>query len=225
MSGRHFAWMGNKDLGDGLFGKAACTRLPNTSHGLNDYKHLHDAVLLSALNPPPAHFFFLSSIGIDSNAVRTALYRQQLYQAACRISLRNPSDTHAKLVVVPDRSTAEWLADKFPGCAVAPLAGMPELRKGKPGRPRLHESDAARKANVAKQRGDVGVGQPEVGGEAGVGVAQHVRRDVRRQPGDAVHDPGPHPPEPRHRHAPPGAGNSWEAGSSTRRSRGQRRSG
>ncbi len=146
MGERTFAWMGNKDLGDGLFGKASCVRLPNTSHGLNNYQHLHDAVLLSALNPPPSHFSFMSSIGIDSNAVRTALYRQQLYQAACRISLRDPSDTHAKLVVVPDRFTAEWLADKFPGCAVAPLDGMPQLRKGKPGRPRLHESDAARKA-------------------------------------------------------------------------------
>jgi hypothetical protein len=152
MGERTFAWMGNKDLGDGLFGEAACVRLPNTSHGLNSYQHLHDAVLLSALNPPPSHFAFMSSIGIDANTVRTALYRQQLYQAACRISLRNPSDTHAKLVVVPDRSTADWLAEKFPGCGVAHIGDMPELRKGKPGRPRLHESDAAR---MAKKRATV----------------------------------------------------------------------
>ena len=146
VGGRTFAWMGNKDLADDTFGKAPCVRLPNTSHGLNTYQHLHDAVLLSALNPPPAHFGFLASVGIDGDAVRTALYRQQLYQAACRISLRNPSDANAKLVVVPDKSTAEWLAQKFPGCGLAPLAGMPQLQKGKPGRPRLHESDAARKA-------------------------------------------------------------------------------
>ena len=54
-----FAWMGNLDLGDDLFGDARATRLPNSSHGLNSFTHLHNAALLSALNPPPAHFAFL----------------------------------------------------------------------------------------------------------------------------------------------------------------------
>ena len=77
---------------------------------------------------------------------KTAIHRQALYQAACRISLRNPDDAAPKEVIVPDRATALWLAEKFPGCAVAELDGMPQAQKSKGGRPRLHESDAARQA-------------------------------------------------------------------------------
>ncbi len=48
-------------------------------------------------------------------------------------------------------------------------------------------ADAAlARAAVAQQRGDGGVGQPEAGGEAGIGVAQRVWCDVRGQPGDVV---------------------------------------
>ncbi|HYI83401.1 MAG TPA: hypothetical protein VEX11_09365, partial [Acetobacteraceae bacterium] len=139
-----FAWMGNLDLGDDLFGDARATRLPNTSHGLNSFTHLHNAALLSALNPPPAHFAFLDSIGIGGDAVRTALYRQAIYQAACRTSLRDPTDATPKCIVVPDRATAAWLAEKFPGCQVGAIAGVPALAKGRQGRPRLHESPAMR---------------------------------------------------------------------------------
>ena len=134
-----FAWMGNLDLGDDLFGDARATRLPNSSHGLNSFTHLHNAALLSALNPPPAHFAFLDSIGIGGDAVRTALYRQAIYQAACRTSLRDPTDATPKCIVVPDRATAAWLAEKFPGCQVGAIAGVPALAKGRQGRPRLHE--------------------------------------------------------------------------------------
>ena len=139
-----FAWMGNLDLGDDLFVDARATRLPNTSHGLNSFMHLHNAALLSALNPPPAHFAFLDSIGIGGDAVRTALYRQAIYQAVCRTSLRDPTDATPKCVVVPDRATAAWLAEKFPGCQVGAIAGVPALAKGRKGRPRLHESPAMR---------------------------------------------------------------------------------
>ena len=53
----HFAWMGNKDVPDDIF-KGRGQRLPNSPFGLNPYQHLHHAVILSALNPPPAHFCF-----------------------------------------------------------------------------------------------------------------------------------------------------------------------
>lgn len=143
-AGQPFAWMGNLDIKDDVFGDADATRLPNTAHGLNCYQHLHCAALLSALNPPPSHFAFLASIGVDSEAVRTALYRQSIYQAACRISLRDPADANPKSIVVPDRATAEWLAAKFDGCAVGAVDGVLTPKKGKPGRPRLHESAAIR---------------------------------------------------------------------------------
>ena len=64
-SGVEFVWMGNKDTPDNIFNGRGY-RLPNSPHGLNPYQHLHHAVILSALNPPPAHFAFLDALGFDS---------------------------------------------------------------------------------------------------------------------------------------------------------------
>ena len=69
-------------------------------------------MLLSALNPPPAYFGFVSDmIGINSDELRTAIYRQGTYQAAARISLRDLLNKDPKLIQVVDRSTAQWLRD------------------------------------------------------------------------------------------------------------------
>ena len=140
-----FAWMGNRDVPDDIF-KGRGQRLPNSPFGLNPYQHLHHAVILSALNPPPAHFSFLDALGFDSREVKRAGYWQSCYQAAMRISIRNPDDTNAKTVIVMDRATAEWMSSMFPGCAVAPLGEIGDMPvKGKPGRTREHDCDADRK--------------------------------------------------------------------------------
>jgi hypothetical protein len=140
-----FAWMGNRDVPDDIF-KGRGQRLPNLPFGLNCYQHLHHAVILSALNPPPAHFSFLDALGFDSREVKRAGYWQAVYQAVMRISPRNPDDMNPKTVIVMDRATAEWLASMFPGCTVAPLGGMGDMpSKGKPGRSREHDCDADRK--------------------------------------------------------------------------------
>jgi hypothetical protein len=67
-------------------------------------------VVLSALNPPPAHFVFMETRGIDGDELKTALYRGAVYQAVMRSSARNPNDTNPKRFIVMDRVTAEWLA-------------------------------------------------------------------------------------------------------------------
>lgn len=140
-----FLWMGNNDLADDFFGIAGAERLPNTPHGLNSYQGTHNVVVLSALNPPPAHFHFLASHGISGDEVRTGHYRTAVYQAVMRCSIRNPDDAHPKHLVVMDRDTAEWLAHLFPGSRVEVLPGMGAvLRKGKAGRPRRHASSAER---------------------------------------------------------------------------------
>ncbi len=140
-----FAWMGNKDVSDDIFDGRG-QRLPNSPFGLNCYQHLHHAVVLSALNPPPAHFAFLDSLGFDSREVKRAGYWQAVYQAVMRISPRNPDDANPKTVIVMDCATAEWMAGMFPGCTVTPLGGLDGMPvKGKPGRPREHEGDADRK--------------------------------------------------------------------------------
>jgi hypothetical protein len=139
-----FLWMANKDLGDDLFDhKPNAQRLPNSPHGLNDFQGFHNVVVLSALNPPPAHFHFMGDRGINGEEMKTAHYRGAVYQAVMRCSARNPKDPHPKRFLVMDRGTAEWLAGLFPGAKVEPLDGMGvQPRKGKPGRPALHESNA-----------------------------------------------------------------------------------
>ncbi|MBP1180941.1 hypothetical protein [Methylobacterium sp. PvR107] len=140
-----FVWMGNKDLDDGFFGLAKAERLPNTPHGLNTYQGYHAVVVLSALNPPPAHFHFMEAHGVSGEELRTGCYRTAVYQAVMRCSIRNPADTTPKRVVVMDRDTAEWLGALFPGAAVVPLPGLGALpSKGKAGRPRQHADAAAK---------------------------------------------------------------------------------
>lgn len=142
-----FVWMANKDKDDSIFKGLEATRLPNSPHGLNEFEGFHTAVILSALNPPPAHFNFLDTHGVSGDAVRTGGYRQAVYQAVMRCSLRNPDDQTPKTIVVMDRDTAEWLARLFPGCSASPLGGAvvgAVLKKS--GRPKVHSSSAARKA-------------------------------------------------------------------------------
>ncbi|KQU29288.1 hypothetical protein ASG63_17500 [Methylobacterium sp. Leaf94] len=140
-----FVWMGNKDLDDAFFGRGGAKRLPNTPHGLNSFQGYHNVVVLSALNPPPAHFHFMEGRGVSGEELRTGCYRTAVYQAVMRCSIRNPDDTTPKRVIVMDRDTAEWLAAMFPGAQVMPLPGMGVLpRKGKAGRPREHSDAAAR---------------------------------------------------------------------------------
>lgn len=149
-----FVWMGNKDLDDGFFGLPKAERLPNTPHGLNSYQGYHNVAVLSALNPPPAHFHFMTGQGVSGEELRTGGYRTAVYQAVMRCSIRNPDDATPKKVVVMDRDTAEWLADLFPGAAVLPLPGLGALpSKGKAGRPRQHADNAAKnRAHRAEQK-------------------------------------------------------------------------
>lgn len=147
-------WMGNKDLDDDFFGLAGAERLPNTPHGLNSYQSYHNVVVLSALNPPPAHFHFMETFGVSGEELRTGCYRTAVYQAVMRCSIRNPADVTPKRVVVMDRDTADWLAVLFPGATVAPLPGLGVLpSKGKAGRPRQHADNAAkaRKCRTRKE--------------------------------------------------------------------------
>ena len=125
-AGKDFVWMANKDTPDDIFNGRG-HRLPNSPHGLNYYQHIHHVAVLSALNPPPAHFAFLDALGFNSTEVKRAVYWLAVYQAVMRASPRNPDDTNPKTVIVMDRATAEWLASLFPGCTVAPLSGLGDL--------------------------------------------------------------------------------------------------
>jgi hypothetical protein len=140
-----FAWMGNKDLPDDFFGSAQALRLPNSPHGLNSFQHLHNVVVISALNPPPAHFRFMQAQGVNGEDLRRAHYQAAVYQAVMRISVRNPADMTPKTITVMDKSTALWLQGLFPCAAINALgAQMSIIAPGKPGRKRIHDSSANR---------------------------------------------------------------------------------
>ncbi|MXN67509.1 hypothetical protein GR183_21605 [Stappia sp. GBMRC 2046] len=146
-------WLANKDIPDSLFDSALHARLPNTPHGLNNYQDFHNVAIFSALNPPPAHFGFLATQGVDGNAVRTGHYRYAVYQAVVRSSIRNPDDKTPKRVFVMDRSTADWLAKLFPGARVSPLKGVTKApQKLKGGRRRKHTCDADKTAASRKRK-------------------------------------------------------------------------
>jgi hypothetical protein len=154
-SGGPFLWMANNDIADDFFGMGGGpVRLSGRSHGQNGYQHIHDVVVLSAINPSSAFFEFMrTKCGIDPDAVKGALYRQAVYQAVMRCSLRNPGDRHRKRVVVMDRTTAEWLERLFPGSRVSPLGeAVAGLGGRKNGRPRVYADDAARKAASRAQK-------------------------------------------------------------------------
>jgi hypothetical protein len=81
-------------------------------------------MLLSALNPPPAYFGFVSDMmGINSDELRTAIYRLGTLQAGARISIRVPDDPHEKLIQVVDRSTALWLQERVAHARVEKAPG------------------------------------------------------------------------------------------------------
>ncbi len=144
-----FVWMANLDVPMSIFHDDGKNRLPNSPHGLNNFDHMNHAVILSALNFTPAHGKFMELIaGILPHEVKTAVYREAVYQACGRISLRNPANTDPKTVIVMDESTALWLENVFPGSSVHRLPESEiECLVGKSvGQPRKHASNAARKA-------------------------------------------------------------------------------
>ena len=123
LNGRPYVYLANKDvtlpscLQDGV-------PLPHVSHGLNHFSTFHNAMLLSALNPPPAYFGFVSDMmGINSDELRTAIYRLGTLQAGARISIRVPDDPHEKLIQVVDRSTALWLQERIAQARVEKAPG------------------------------------------------------------------------------------------------------
>jgi hypothetical protein len=154
MKGEPFVWLANKDVPDNIFGQTNAVRLPQVAHGRNDWAGFHNAVILSALNPPTSHFNFLERFGVSADEAREAIFWQQAYQASTRISTRNPDDPHPKHIIVPDRDTAGFIHRQFPGCPEpAPLGGsLLGAKKGRPGRQRVHTSNAEKQAAYRRRK-------------------------------------------------------------------------
>ncbi len=123
MGDEEFAFIANNDWlkGDFVSWKKAI-RMSGSPHGDNSYMGLHNIAILSALNPTPNRGSFLKEVlGLGSEDIRESLYHDPVYQALCRISIRNPDDPTPKRVVVMDHAMAIWIRDMFPGSEIMKL--------------------------------------------------------------------------------------------------------
>jgi hypothetical protein len=142
-----FLWQANKNVSDSIFdGKGK--RLPNTPHGLNHFSQINNIVFLSSLNPPPDHFRFLETQGLNGGEVKRAIYLAALYQSVMRTSIRDPNNKEQKTIIVPDKAAALYLERVFPGSRIEKLeTTIPDdvgLLK-KVGRPRRYQNPNDRK--------------------------------------------------------------------------------
>ncbi|WP_156467664.1 hypothetical protein [Methylobacterium sp. Leaf91] len=121
MNGEQFAWVANKDVPAALFEGYAAVQLPQVSHGLNRFSHIHHVVYLSARLPPPHHFKFLEWLGVAGEQVRCGVHHESVYQTVNRCSVRVPDSRSIKRIVVPDLASATYLHTLFPGSTVEKL--------------------------------------------------------------------------------------------------------
>jgi hypothetical protein len=151
---QEFVWLTNKDIETKEPFDGQGHKLPHSPHGLNNFQHIHNAAILPALNPSPALYSFLEEIAhLDPDEVRQSVYHEAVYQAAGRISLRNPDDLNPKNVVVADLAAAENLKGLFPGSNLVRLPFADRISPDKKaGRTRIHASDAERKAEFRKKQ-------------------------------------------------------------------------
>jgi hypothetical protein len=112
-----FLWIGNKSISDTAFISNKAIRLPNVQHGLNEFDHVDNIVILSALNPTPAHFSFLKSKRVIPAQVSIAIHGNHVYQAVLRTSIRTSCRKH-KTILVPDSETAAYLSALFPNSKI-----------------------------------------------------------------------------------------------------------
>lgn len=167
-----FAFLANNDSADEakrFFGPQA-QQLPNAPWGLNEYQHINNVAILSALNPTPAHLGFLDHLYKEPDKVRDALFHANVYQAVMRSSLRNLDATEPVCAVVPDRTVAKALAGYFPGSCIEKiqldLVEAPAKRVGAPMKaekiPNKKSSSESKKRKrwMEKQINLVKLGQP-----------------------------------------------------------------
>lgn len=88
--------------------------MPHNSKGLNRFRHHHQLIHLAALNAHTRDIQWLESVlGINVDQQRIARTAQEVYQAAMRISLREPKSTADVDIIVSDKAVAEWFAQWF----------------------------------------------------------------------------------------------------------------
>src|SRR6516164_1669417 len=116
---------------------------------LNTFQDYSNVVVLAAYNPPPHTIKFLKNhFCLDAVDIKDGIMHQNLYQAAMRSSLRDPNNHDQKVIYVPDKGCAEYLAGIYNNATFSKFGDMSEPRTG---RPRKHASDKERMATKRQE--------------------------------------------------------------------------
>jgi hypothetical protein len=115
-----------------LFSWANSAPLPQVSHGLNTFQDYNNVVVLAAYNPPPHTIKFLKNhFSLDAVDIKDGIMHQNLYQAAMRSSLRDPNNHDQKVIYVPDKGCAEYLAESYSNAKFSKFGDMSEPQTGR----------------------------------------------------------------------------------------------
>jgi hypothetical protein len=153
---RSFLWIANNDIKDITFSETAnTTRLPNSPHGLNEFRHIDCFASFSALNLRSEHAEFLKWLGVSEDEIRIATYCHVVYQAALRCSIRDLDNRSQKILVVPDFFVASYLQRLCKGSVLKNLGidfGSTPL-KGSPGRkPEYGSANERKRASYERRK-------------------------------------------------------------------------
>ena len=125
--------------------------IKGVSHGLNKFRHIHHAVVITANNPSSDAGSFLDDFcKFTLNDQFRAFTNHAVYQSICRTSIRDDERDNPKTWVVASKGTADWLNDLFPGSRVHSLGLIQPVTKPV-GRPRKHANDKERRKESASR--------------------------------------------------------------------------
>ncbi|MFG1299307.1 hypothetical protein V5F49_05875 [Xanthobacter sp. V3C-3] len=134
-----------KEMDTSALVAAGGKKLGGTVHGLNCYSHIDNAFIFPALNPNDNHKNFLRYLGLSNPEIDVGMHCNGIYQALMRSSLRDAKSTTKKMVIVPDKRVADWLAEVFQGATLVSIDIPLPKGIGKRGRPRQHVDATDRK--------------------------------------------------------------------------------
>lgn len=140
-----------KEMDTSALVAAGGLELGGTVHGLNCYSHIDNAFIFPALNPNDNHKMFLRYLGLSNSEIDVGMHCNSIYQALMRSSLRNAKSTTKKVVIVPDKRVALWLADVFQGATLVSVDIPVPEGIGRKGRPRQY-ADAAERKRAQRER-------------------------------------------------------------------------
>ncbi|WP_234050429.1 MULTISPECIES: hypothetical protein [unclassified Xanthobacter] len=140
-----FIFLSNKGMSHIDLIMAGGIELSGCPHGSNNYRHIHNSLIFPAYNLNPEQTKFLEYLGLDGPQIEVGIHCHGIYQAFMRCSVRDGNSKEPKHLIVPDKRTADWLLEVFPGSTLKLIpTAKADATLGKSGRPQKYESNAKR---------------------------------------------------------------------------------